>query len=222
MIYIYELEDFINGLNEARLHDEVVNSNITVALSTISREISNVSIVFKNTLSTSEETLLNDLVNNHIGTPLENLAFNELGQQIVAPTFLHVSQKARLQGFPMEIEPDTVGILDIEVTTQLLVQGGQFWVQNSEAGDQVSFSVVDKNNILGLHTLYSLPLGTPLELVRYVKDYQLPTATIWQDNIDMPTVADVAQGLFLRVIYEAIPSGVNRKTGILFRWYVEE
>jgi hypothetical protein len=145
---------------------------------------------------------------------------NEEGMPIYAPSFLHASAQARLAGYAISCDADSTAILDIEVTEQLLVQGGQFWCEGSMRGDLAQFSVVDKNDVMGLHTLYSIPLGTPIELVRYVKDYRLPTSALWKEDIIMPTVAPIAPGLFMRTIVEAVPGGTTRHMGILYRWYI--
>lgn len=142
------------------------------------------------------------------------------GNQVVAPTFLHSSNQARLKGHALSCAPDATAILDVEVTTQLLVQGGQFWVTGAQLGDLAQFAVVDKTDVMGLHTAYGVPLGTPIELVRYVEDYRVPPVSPWREDIVMPTVAPVAPGLFLRVQYEAVAGGGTRDMGVLFRWYI--
>ncbi len=142
------------------------------------------------------------------------------GVPVMAPTFLHASAQARLEGYALECAPGTTTILDVEATTQILVQGGQFWVQDCARGDKAHFSVVDKNDVMGLHTLYGYPLGTPIELVRYVKDYRLPTTALWKEDIIMPTVAPIATGLFMRTTYEAVAGGTTRYMGVLYRWYI--
>ena len=83
---------------------------------------------------------------------------------------------------------------------------------------------MDKHNTLGLHTLYVIPNGTPIELVRYVQDYPVPPSVAggqpWKEDIIMPTVAPVAPGLFLRMQYEAVAGGDQRAMGVTFRWYI--
>lgn len=140
---------------------------------------------------------------------------------VVSPTFLFSSNQARLRGYPLSCDPGAVAILDIEVTAQLLVQGGAFWMANTQFGDRAQFSVVDKNNVLGLHVLHGIPMGYPIELVRYVEDYYPPTAALWDDDIIMPTVAPVAPGLFMRMTYEAINAGARRDMAVLYRWYID-
>lgn len=129
------------------------------------------------------------------------------GTPVVAPTFLFATEQARLQGYALECEPGEVSIIDVEVTSQMLVQGGQFWITGGQLGDLAQFSIIDKNNVLGLHVLHGIPAGHPIELVRYVKDYRVPPVTPWREEILMPTVAPVAPGLFLRSQYEAAAGG---------------
>lgn len=142
------------------------------------------------------------------------------GIPITAPTFLFASEQARLEGYELACEPDSIAILDIEVTTQMLVQGGQFWVMGGVRGDKCHFGVVDKHDVVGLHTALGLADGVPVELVRYVGNYRLPTSDLWREEIIMPTVAPVAAGLFLRATYEAAAGGSTRHLGTLYRWYI--
>lgn len=139
------------------------------------------------------------------------------GAEVVAPTFLHASEQARLKGYRVVCAPGEVTIFDIEVTSQLLVQGGQFWLRNAADEDYADFSIVDKNDVLGLHTQYGIPLGTPIELRKYVDYFPFPPGD-YQDNIVMPTVAPIIEGLFMRVVYHS--HGVAPVTlGMLYRWY---
>ena len=146
---------------------------------------------------------------------------NEAGVPLVSPTFLFATEQARLKGYRISCAPGEVSILDVEVTSQLLVQGGQFWITGGQLNDRAQFSIVDKNNVLGLHVLHGIPAGHPIELVRYVEDYPVPPAPVWKEDIIMPTVAPVAPGLFLRAQYEAVDGGAQREMGVLFRWYVD-
>lgn len=143
---------------------------------------------------------------------------NDDGVEVVAPTFLFTSEQARLKGFLLTAAPGIVTVLDVAVTGQLLVQGGQFWIKSAADGDSADFSVVDKDNVLGLHTQLGLPLGTPIELVKYVDGYQVPGGDMWRDEIIMPTVAPVTQGLYLRATYHSV-GATDVKMGILYRWY---
>jgi hypothetical protein len=220
VIYEYAVSEMsAAAVGENRLDQEIRSSAITVALRGVSVSGDTLSIEFAIALSVSEEATLDGIVSAHSGVPLPGGGFDAAGNQIVAPTFLHASERARLRGYTMTCAADEVTILDVEVTTQLLVQGAQFWVQGCERGDLAQFAVVDKNDVLGLHTLYGYPIGTPIELTRYVKDYPLPTLATYEQDLTMPTVAPIASGLFLRCIYEAGAGGSTRYVGVVLKWY---
>jgi len=228
--YTYSLStDFPEGkVDGSRLKLEIDASAITVQLARVDTAGDAVSVVMKAALSTEEQEALDDVVSNHSGEPLPEpvdvIRLDEPrspeGLPLFAPSFLHTSEQARLRGYPLSCAPDEISIIDIEVTSQMLVQKGQFWIENGRRGDLAQFSIVDKNDTLGLHSLHGIPLGTPIELVRYVEDYPVPTKDLWDDDLVMPTVAPVVPGLFLRAQYEAGPGGTTRHLGITFRWYV--
>lgn len=177
--------------------------------------------VVPNYSQSDNDTDLTDFETNFLPTINARIAPPETARMpIVAPTFLHASEQARLEGYELTCEPNSTSILDIEVTTQMLVQGGQFWVMNCVLGDKASFSIVDKNDVVGLHTQLGVPLGTPIELVKYVKNYRFPTSDLWREEIIMPTVAPITIGLFLRATYEATNAGTTRTVGTLYRWYI--
>lgn len=220
--YLFDIpSDFPNGkLSSDRLTLEISQAGITYALVAINTVGASCEIIFASALSPTDEDKLNVVVAAHYGEPLSRENFDVHGNPVFAPTFLSTSEQARLEGYEISCEPDSTAILDVEVTVQMLVQGGQFWSQDCVRGDKAHFSVVDKNDVLGLHTANGIPFGTPIELVRYVKNYRLPTTTLFQEDIIMPTVAPIAPGLFLRTVYEAVAGGTTRHTGILYRWYI--
>jgi hypothetical protein len=145
------------------------------------------------------------------------------GVPVVSPSFLYSSDQARLAGVQFTAGAGQPTVYDIHVTSQMLVQGGQFWMDGAAAGDYADFSVVDKDNTLGLHTLYGLPLGTPIELVKYVDAYPVPASSaalpVWRDEILMPTVATITAGLYLRCVFHSHGS-TDVAVGLLYRWYV--
>lgn len=223
--YVRSLAAFVTSggvVNSDRLHDEVAaKAAITVVLDAIDQGQDEVTFRFRAALSPSEEVVLDTLVAAHNGVPLPSGGnIDSKGNPIFAPTFLAASEQARLEGYEIVAEPGAVTILDVEVTSQMLVQGGQFWIVGSVAGDKCQFAVVDKNDVLGLHTANGIPLGTPIELVRYVKNYRLPPVPLYQDSIVMPTVAPVAPGLFLRAQFDAVVGGGQRRIGVLYHWYI--
>jgi len=216
------LNDFPNGkVSIDRLTGELAASitGIVPALSHINTVNDVCSVFYMASLSESEESALNAVVASHSGVPLPQGSTDTDGNPVFAPTFMHATHRARAMGYRFSAPANQSTIHDVEVTTQILIQGGQFWAKGSDGYDYADFSVVDKNDTLGLHTLYSIPLGTPIELIKYVNAYQIPGGEIWHDSIQMPTVAPVRSGLFLRCTYHNV-SNVNVEAGILYRWYV--
>ncbi len=221
--YAYVLADFANGLcaPDALQAQIRAQTAITVVCDGVDVAGDDVTVAMRAALSGAEKTALDTLVSAHDGVPLPSGGHSDpKGNPVFAPTFLSASEQARLEGYELVGEPGVTTILDVAVASQVLVQGGQFWIAGAVAGDKCHFSVVDKNNVLGLHTLHGLPFGTPIELVRYVKNYRLPPVPLYQDTIVMPTVAPVAPGLFLRCMLEAVAGGGQRRVGMLYRWYV--
>lgn len=198
-------------------------TGIVPALLDINTSGDNCGITYMDALTAAEEAILDGVVATHSGVPLPNGNFDADGNPVFAPTFLFTSDRARLKGELWEATPGAVTMFDVEVTTQLLVQGGQFWIRDSAAGDYVDFSVVDKNNVLGVFGMYGLTPGQDvLELVKYVDKYRIPATTealpVWRDEIIMPTAAPVRLGLFLRCTYHSQGS-VAPTMAVLYRWY---
>jgi hypothetical protein len=221
--YAYVLADFPNNAcaPDALLAQIRAATAITVVCDAVNTSGGDVSVVFRTALSGGEKTALDGVVGAHDGVPLPSGGnVDNKGNPVYAPTFLAASEQARLEGYELIGDPGATTIFDIEVEHQMLVQGGQFWIVGAVAGDTCHFSVVDKNDVLGLHTQLGLPLGTPIELVRYVKNYRLPPTPLYQDSIIMPTVAPVAPGLFLRAQLECVAGGGQRRVGLLYRWYI--
>jgi hypothetical protein len=204
-----------------RLTEQLAPSKtgIVPALLSITTTGDDCAITYMDALSPTEEATLDNVVATHSGEPLPNGNFDADGNPVVAPTFLFVSERARLAGNLWTATAGQVAIFDVEVTTQLLVQGGQFWVKGAAEGDYADFSVVDKNDVLGLFATYGLTVGVDvIELAKYVDHYPVPDQAFWKDEIIMPTVAPVKTGLFLRCVYHS--QGVaDVKMGLLYRWY---
>jgi hypothetical protein len=123
------------------------------------------------------------------------------GHPIVAPTHIAISEAWRMEGVRFTASGQTTTIHDYRITKEILMQGAHWWTQCDSLNDSADFSVVDKDNILGLHTMYGLPLGTPIELTKFVRNYYVPSGhTV--GIIQAPTVSPVVSGLYVRVAYD--------------------
>ena len=94
---------------------------------------------------------------------------------IVAPTLDDVMglypKKRSLKGV---VPFGTTKFFDTLVESEKRICGGEYWVKNSDVDkihedDYIEFSIIDKNDILGLFSTYGLTAGTDiLELVKFV------------------------------------------------------
>lgn len=126
---------------------------------------------------------------------------NEYGNVVVAPTHVHISEAWRMEGIRFTASGHTTTVYDYLITKEILMQGGHWWTHCDSLNDSADFSVVDKDNVLGLHTLYGLPLGTPIELTKFVHNYCVPSGHT-TGLIQAPTVSPVVSGLYVRVAYD--------------------
>lgn len=129
-------------------------------------------------------------------TGLDNLPAG----QVVSPTYAHIDEAARFQGFMVTgsgIDTDT--FIDHKITNQIYVHGGWFWSQGGELGDYAEFSVVDKDDVLGYFQYFGLTPGSGvIELGKYVEKCYLNPDGTDMCHLETPTIAAVASGLYMR------------------------
>lgn len=142
---------------------------------------------------------------------------NEHGNAVVAPTHVHISEAWRMEGVRFTASGHTTTIHDYHITKEILMQGGHWWTLSHGLNDSADFSVIDKDDVLGLHTLYSLPPGYPIELKKFVKDYYVPSG-LTTGLIQAPTVSPVVSGLYVRVAYEN-NSDEDAEIGVNYIYY---
>jgi hypothetical protein len=117
---------------------------------------------------------------------------------------------------------DAFNIFDHEVLVEQRIRGGWYELLDANASmdDVIEFSVVDKNDVLGLFGALGLTVGVDvLELNKYVASEIVnpQTAGIRQGFLANST-ALVFPGLFLRTAYDAAP-GTNRVLKVVYLAY---
>jgi len=132
----------------------------------------------------------------------------ESGHLIFAPTFEDdMGLTGTFRGHLFKASPNTLNIYDIPVSSEMKLRGG--WYQlfsdntnpTANIGDYIEFSVIDKDDVLGLFSSYGVPEGGFLELSKFVnKDYVNPYDNSRQD-FRVSGGSTVYSGLFLRVFY---------------------
>lgn len=135
------------------------------------------------------------------------------GAPVVAPeAFAYAgTEKTRFVGVQYTFTAGQTASFDLQLTTNVRLQGGYYWVKDPTLNDKVSLSVVDVDDILGG--------GAGAVVSQYVRD--MPVAP-WdhQQELESPTAASIPSGLYLRVTYESV-GGTNPIVGVTYRWFEE-
>jgi hypothetical protein len=122
------------------------------------------------------------------------------GNLIVAPTHFTISESWRMEGIRFTASGNSLTMYDYPITKEILMQGAQWWTVCNSLDDEADFSVIDKTNALGLHTLYGLPVGYPIELKKFINNYHVPSGS-HTGLIQAPTVTPIVSGLHVRIAY---------------------
>lgn len=128
-----------------------------------------------------------------------------------APYAYAGNEKARFVGVQYTFAAGQTASFDLQLTANVRLQGGYYWVKDSALNDKVSLSVVDVDDILGG--------GAGAVISQYVKD--MPVAP-WdhQQELESPTAAAIPAGLYLRVTYDSF-GATNPIVGVTYRWFEE-
>jgi len=107
------------------------------------------------------------------------------------------------------ITPGVLNIFDEVVVKELKVRGGWYELMHSPSDcpaldtDYIEFSIVDKDDVLGLFALYGLTVGVDvLELAKFVRtEYVNPFAAGQRQLFTVNGASDVLAGLYFRKYY---------------------
>lgn len=126
---------------------------------------------------------IEDFEANYKATANQPLATrNDFGAEIVSPTFDDVNGLyPKKKMYKDTAIAGQINFFDIEVTQEKRINGGEYWVHPEDVAkvhddDYVEFSIIDKNDVLGLFSAYGLNKanGDILELCKFVlTDYVL-------------------------------------------------
>jgi hypothetical protein len=136
------------------------------------------------------------------------------GNPVISPTFedtmgLYPEWKGSLYTATAE----ALSFFDEVVTTEKQLRGGwyELFDDNAVEGDYLEFSVVDKNNVLGLFGALGLTVGEDvLELAKYVKTEYINPARKDRQIFMANSTFVVYPGLYIRTIYNS--EGTNDVT----------
>lgn len=133
------------------------------------------------------------------------------GSPIIAPTFEDTAGLSpHWESHLYTVAAGATNIFDELVTTERRLRGGWYELFDSNAviGDYVEFAVVDKDDTLGLFSMYSLTVGEDvLELRKYVKTDYVKPADQNRQEFSGSSAFQITAGLYLRCIY--VSTGIN-------------
>jgi len=129
---------------------------------------------------------------------------NADGYGVIAPTF--EDSRGLTPVWRGRLYTATAGALsffDEEVNTEMCMRGGWYEIlsDNAVIGDYLEFSIIDKNDVMGLFEGLGLTVGVDiLELKKFVRTEYVNPGT---NRSEFPSngASQVIAGLFLRVAY---------------------
>lgn len=128
-----------------------------------------------------------------------------------APYSYSDTDRSRFHGELYAVPAGAAVGFDLQVTEEIRLYGGHYWVQGASPGDTMSFEVVDVDDMLGA--------GAGVVVSRYISNMPVPP---WDHERDLvsPTAALVPPGLYLRVTYNS--SGASPVLlGVTYKWFLQ-
>jgi len=131
---------------------------------------------------------------------------SEDGLPIVAPTFEDTQGLTTVwKGYLRTATAGALNIFDEVVTSQIRVRGGWYEILDSNAniGDYLEFSIIDKDDVLGLFATYGLTVGVDvLELKKFIRtEYVNPNGNNKRQIFESSGASIVISGLYMRTSY---------------------
>lgn len=131
---------------------------------------------------------------------------DEKGLPVIAPTFEDTQGLTTVwKGYLYTASAGSLNFFDEEVTSQLVLRGGWYEIIDKDkvnVGDYLEFSIIDKNDVLGLFALYGLTVGVDvLELKKFVRTEYVNPNPAGIPDFTAQGASPVTAGLFMRVSY---------------------
>ena len=234
MRYTYQLSDFV-GLTESApdqlsLDDAVRKSQITIAFDGTTFDAGGFHFDFKATLDATDEGRLDAIIAAHTGEATVEAEHVDPrnGYHVVAVSpYAYSEEDSKHVGQLFNPVRGATSFHDIQVTTEVFIQGAkEYLISNGIDGDIVEFSVVDKDDVLGLFATYGLTVGVHvLEVAKFLETFHVEPGT-HRGTLESQTAGQVLPGLYMRIKYESAPLRATPDPGqirmnVLLHWYEE-
>jgi len=93
---------------------------------------------------------------------------------------------------------------DIQISKSKCLRGGRYIILNPSdvnENDYIEFSIIDKDDVLGLFQVYNVPEGGFLELTKFVKKWWVYNTPVYEFKSE--SYNKVLQGLYIRIGYKS-------------------
>lgn len=209
--YTYSIiNDTMNAkLNSNDLNDEIQVSDITIALDYINASGDVLDIYFKDALTSEQQTTLIGIINVHEGSPviIQEPQYASNKAMEVAQVYGDPGNSPFWIADPEIMTAGQTTFVDFEITTELELKGGIYGILNFDdihKDDYIEASLIDKDNILGLFSLYGLTPGVDiLELDKFLKTWHPKYFNRVERFMADLGVLPMIIGLYLRFAYNS-------------------
>jgi hypothetical protein len=135
-------------------------------------------------------------------TDLSKIVRTPQGMPVMAPSFVYVEQSGLIKGHRFVCQPDSTNHFDWQLAYSVALQGVLAIIVGNHDGDYGEFSVVDKDDVLGLFALYGLTVGVDVLMIQkfgetvYVPEGRSDISFMFDSAFQIPA------GLYLRMTWE--------------------
>jgi hypothetical protein len=146
---------------------------------------------------------------------------NDDGRVIYSPTFEDIlGMDMKWKGVLHQAQPGVMNCFDQLVTTELRLRGGWYELLNPDQTlkeDYLEFSVIDKDDVLGLFAQYGLTVGEDfLELKKYVVKEHVNKNANGRNMFQARSAFRIMAGLYFRACYHSYgQTAIDFKTQFL-------
>lgn len=237
----YTLSDFV-GLTEAEpdletLDKEIRDASITIAFDGINASPSGYELMFRAALPQADIDKANAVIAAHAGVRDSTLDEDaaavkpkdpRTGYEVIAVSpYAYSEEDSTHKGVLFLPTRGQVSFHDIQVTTEVFIQGAEdYQISNGITGDIVEFSIVDKDDVLGMFGAMGLTVGQDvLEVAKFLRTFHVEPGT-HRGQVLGKTAGQVLPGLYMRIKYDSkpldgMPDPGQIRMNMLLRWYEE-
>ncbi len=224
--YTYSIaDDTLNGkVDNDALAETIQESDIVTALDYINTEADVLDIWFKSELSSGDETILDGLVSDHDGEALipDPTEVTAVVTEQPEPHPFAAPLYRTKNDATTSIETcnkNSTKTIDFKLTAERYVSGGAVTIENPEFGDYITAEVYDKDSAIPEPYRAALCENWP-SVAKYIEKEWVPMGegTVWGTNLYIshtldtrPLQAKISANLYLRITYNAVDAGSDRK-----------